>query len=69
MFIVIDIGCLECEVPTKIVGVFYFRAMAEEVAARCEEKLGKTGRNSFKVFELEGFNVVGLEYAEAVGRR
>lgn len=64
MYIVVDIGCIECGVPSKIVGLFADKARADAVAAACEEKYRwrEHGQNNYEVFELPEAERVDEEY-------
>lgn len=51
-YIVINVGCIECGVSTKLVGVYATRAYAKKVAEK--QKDWREGGQSFaKVFEIE----------------
>lgn len=64
MFILVNIGCIECGVSTQIVGVFSTEEKANELA----EKLGKEygcregGKNAFEVFPMPEIDIVNSEY-------
>lgn len=63
-WIVVNIGCIECGVPSNIVGVFTSANDAEMLAL----ELGEThawregGQNAFEVFPMPALNVVSSEY-------
>jgi hypothetical protein len=63
-YLVMNIGCIECGVSSKVVGVFSKHEVADEWAA----KLDKThywrggGQNDFEVFELPPMDAVDAEY-------
>ena len=64
-YLVFNIGCIECGVSSKIVGVFTEKAEAERMAQYCEKHFGwrEGGQNAFEVFELPTqVNVVDPEY-------
>lgn len=66
MFILVNIGCIECGVSSDIVGVF----TRQDVAVSLAKQLNKThswresGQNSFEVFPMPAANVINPEYLE-----
>ena len=66
MWIVVNIGCIECGVSSKIVGVFSSEARASEIAAECEKTHSwrQDGENYFEVFPLPETDIIDPEYAE-----
>lgn len=64
MWIVVNIGCIECGVPSNIVGVFASKEQANEIADKFEVKFQWRGRgqNSFEVFPLPETGVIHSEY-------
>lgn len=65
MFLVMNIGCIECGVSSNVVGVFTDKDTAQAVADTCQDKyyFREGGQNSFEVFELpDNFNTVNEEY-------
>lgn len=64
MWLVMNIGCIECDVSSKIVGVFSDEARANAVAEACGEKYGwrEGGQNAFEVHELPPPEAVDAEY-------
>lgn len=64
MWLVMNIGCIECGVSSKIVGVFADKVKADEAAAACKNghSWREGGQNSFEVFELPDVGVVDTEY-------
>ncbi len=64
LYIVVNIGCIECGVSSGIVGVFNDITKAREIA----ENLGRThswregGQNAFVVFKMPEINVITPEY-------
>lgn len=63
-WIVVNVGCIECGVPTNIVGVFSDRARAIEIAEGLDETHSWRGggQNSFEVFPMPALDVVQDEY-------
>lgn len=67
MWIVVNIGCIECGVSSAIVGVFTDQVRAETIA----EELGEShawregGQNEFVVFPMPPADQVAPEYAAA----
>ncbi len=65
MYILVNIGCIECGVSSNIVGLFTSKIQAEGLA----ESLSHThnwregGQNSFEIFELPQPDVINPEYA------
>lgn len=66
MWIVVNIGCIECGVSTKIVGVFSDEVRANSIAAECEKThfWRGGGQNEFEVFRLPETDIIDAEYAE-----
>ncbi len=66
MWIVVNIGCIECGVSSKIVGVFSDEARANATAERCQEEHSwrEHGQNEFEVFLLPETDIIDAEYAE-----
>lgn len=66
MYVVVNIGCIECGVTSNIVGVFESEHIANNVAAQCSEKYDwrEGGQNSFEVFELPEVGAIDEEYSE-----
>jgi len=68
MYLVFNIGCIECGVSSKVVGVFADKGRAEAVAEACKKNHGwrEGGQNSYKVFELPPAEQIDSEYESAV---
>ena len=68
MWLVMNIGCIECGVSSQIVGIFADESKADQVAKRCEETHSwrEGGQNSFEVFELPAPEIINAEYLETV---
>jgi len=66
--IVVDIGCLECEVPANIVGVFDDKKMANTIATKFNKTFGRfgEGHHKFEVFEMPKLNFINTKYLEIV---
>lgn len=67
--IVVNIGCIECGVPTEIVGVYDNKEQATKDAEACQKLLGwkDGGQNLFQVFDLPeslGMTNTFLEYTK-----
>jgi hypothetical protein len=64
MYLVMNIGCIECGVSSKIVGLFSDLARAESVAQQCEENHSwrEGGQNCYDVFELPQSETVDVTY-------
>lgn len=64
MYLVMNIGCIECGVSSKIVGIFADYARAEAVADACNElhSWREGGQNLYEVFELPEPEIVDAEY-------
>jgi hypothetical protein len=67
MWLVVNIGCIECGVSSKIVGAFADKAKADEVAGALDKTHSwrEGGQNSFEVFEMPPPEVVDVEYLTA----
>lgn len=64
LYILVNIGCLECGVSSDIVGVFTDKEDAYSLEEECTEKFSwrEGGQNSFEVFEVNVLNVINPEY-------
>ena len=70
MWLVMNIGCIECGVSSGIVGVFADKTTADSVADQCTDKLfwREGGQNSFEVFELPAPEIIAEEYKTACNK-
>ncbi len=66
MWLVMNIGCIECGVSSAIVGVFADKEKAESIAAECDKNFSwrEGGQNSFEVFEIPDPEKVADEYKD-----
>lgn len=66
MWLVMNIGCIECGVSSAIVGVFADNEKAEAIAAECDKKFGwrEGGQNAFEVFDIPEAEKVADEYTD-----
>ena len=68
MYLLMNIGCMECGVSSNVVGIYQDKAAAEAFA----EKLGVShgwregGQNSFEVFDLPEPEITNDEYTKEV---
>ncbi len=64
MWILVNIGCLECGVSSNIVGVFNDFDDAEKIKTLCDSKFEwrENGQNEFKIFEMPEVNKINNEY-------
>lgn len=64
MYVLVNIGCIECGVSSNIVGVFESKAVSEQLAEELQETHGwrEGGQNSFEVFELHEVGIINKEY-------
>jgi len=64
MFLVMNIGCIECGVSSQVVGVFETEEKANEIAEKSEEKYSwrEGGQNSFEVFPVPETGIINSEY-------
>jgi hypothetical protein len=64
MFLVVNIGCIECGVSSQIVGLFETEEEANAIAEKCDDKYNwrEGGQNSFQVFPLPNIGVINSEY-------
>jgi hypothetical protein len=64
-YLLFNVGCIECGVSSKVVGVFDAKEEAEKHAERLDDTHGwrEGGQNSFKVFPLpDEVNKLDPEY-------
>lgn len=68
MWIVVNVGCIECGVSTNIVGVFDDEARAKAVADKLDSEMSwrEGGQNSYEIFPMPAVNVVAEEYRDAL---
>ncbi|EIK3148093.1 hypothetical protein LJ084_003960 [Salmonella enterica] len=68
MWLVFNIGCIECGVSSNVVGVFADKAEADAIAENLSENHGwrEGGQNSYEVFELNDLGVLSDEYRNFV---
>lgn len=64
MWIVVNIGCIECGVSSEIVGVFSSEDRANKIAHELEDshEWREGGQNEFEVFPMPEIDVVAEEY-------
>ena len=64
MYIVVNIGCIECGVSSNIVGVFSDENNAKAIAEQCEKDFywREGGQNAFEVFALPEPELINDEY-------
>lgn len=63
-YIVVNIGCIECGVSSKVVGVFAKKERADAVAEKCDSlhNWRQGGQNNFEVFEIPEAEKIDPEY-------
>ena len=66
LWILVNIGCIECGVSSQIVGVFDDEAHARALAEQLGESHGwrESGQNAFEVFPMPAVNEIHAEYLE-----
>lgn len=66
MFILVNIGCIECGVSSQIVGVFSTEEKAEQLAKKlyATHSWREGGQNEFQVFPMPEIDAVNAEYNE-----
>jgi len=66
MWLVINIGCIECHVSSNIVGLIADKVEADALAKRLSESHGwrEGGQNEFEVFPLPEVGVIAPEYLQ-----
>lgn len=64
MFLVINIGCIECGVSSQVVGLFEYESDAIKIAEKANDKYDwrEGGQNSFEVSPLPEVGVINAEY-------
>jgi len=64
MFLVMNIGCIECGVDSQLVGIFETEKGADEIAKKLREKYSwrDGGKNAFEVFPVPKTGVINSEY-------
>lgn len=63
-WLVMNIGCIECGVSSKIVGVFSDKEKADKIAKACSKVYDwrEGGQNSFEVFKVPVLDTIDQEY-------
>lgn len=66
VWILVNIGCIECGVSSKIVGIFSDKDYADKLANELGESHSwrEGGQNAFEVFEMPKLNVIDAEYID-----
>lgn len=69
MWLVFNVGCIECGVSSNVVGVFETKEKADQIAAKLdsEHSWREGGQNSYEVFELNRAGVIAEEYITVLG--
>jgi hypothetical protein len=64
MYILVNIGCIECGVPSNIVGMFSSEKKAQDLAIALGKSHGwrHGGQNSFEVFPVPQPEIIADEY-------
>jgi hypothetical protein len=64
MWIVVNIGCIECGVSTQIVGVFDSEEKANAIVQDLSQRFSwrEGGQNDFEAFPMPEVNVINPEY-------
>jgi len=64
MYVVFNIGCIECSVSSNIVGLFSDKVKADQIAEQCQKDFHwrEGGQNHFQVFELPQPETIQPEY-------
>lgn len=63
LFVVMEIGCLECKIPTKVVALLNDESEAMQLCDRLED-IHPYSDISYQYFELPKLNVIALEFEE-----
>jgi len=68
LYIVVNIGCIECGVSSDIVGVYENKEEADQICSKCHELYSwrQNGQNDFDVFNITELNVINPEYKNAI---
>lgn len=68
MWLVINIGCLHCDISSNVVGLFADRAEAEDIAKnlKVSHNWREGGQNCFEVFALPEVGVIAPEYLRPI---
>ena len=64
MWIVVNIGCIECGVSSEIVGIFDNQERANSIAKEFNKTFSwrQGGQNYFEVFPMPAVNEIAEEY-------
>jgi hypothetical protein len=68
LYVVINIGCIECGVSSNIVGLFDDKDKANKIADTLENKYDwrEGGQNRYEVFKLNDINEITEEYKKFI---
>ncbi len=68
MFLLMNIGCIECGCDSGVVGMFSDKAKAEALREECSNSLGWRGggQNHYSVFEIPSAEFVSDEYLKEI---
>lgn len=68
MWLVFNVGCIECGVSSNVVAVYPHKHEADKVAEKLnnEHSWREGGQNSYEVFELGAAYEVSEEYREII---
>ena len=66
LYVVVNIGCIECGVSSNIVGYYDDENKATQIAEICSKLFSwrEGGQNSFEVFKLGDLNSTDTEYED-----
>lgn len=64
MYMVFNVGCIECGVSSNVVGVFANKEQAEQIASKLNDvgAWREGGQNSYEVFKLNSEGDISEEY-------
>ena len=69
MYLVIDVGCLECDEETFVVGVFEDKERAEEVFTKLGGNyIWVAPQGRILMFELPTMNIISADYVDRVNK-
>ena len=59
IYVVVDIGCIECGEPSEVLGIFTNKKDAEKVAKKYKEIQSNSwyGQHCFEIFEVKEENI------------
>ena len=66
LFVAVDIGCIECGIPSAVLGIFIEQPRAEEACRVAANAPGKYGQHNYAVYPVAALDTVQLPNPKAL---